>query len=374
MAEATPSPTPRPRAVLDDPSIERPQSQPRPDWSGLGRPGQPILWLDRNECNDPELTAVAHEVMRAIPPEALSTYAEMAPAYDRLADHFGVAPDCLLAASGSEAAIRAVFETFVAPGDCVVHLAPTYIMGPHFARIHGARTVAVDFRRTPDGPSLAIDDLLAVVARERPRLVYLPNPNSPTNTIFRPDEVDRLIDAVGAIGGVILVDEAYYLFSEHTALPRIRDCGHLVVVRTLSKAWGLAGVRLGVAVACPAMIRLLLRVTPLYEIGALALGMLTGMLDREADMHASVARLKDGKRYFVEAMGQLGIPTVAGHGCFVLAAFGDRLPAVQEALRGIAFFRSIGHPAMQGYVRITTTTRARFEPVVAAIRDAVQGA
>ena len=138
--------------------------------------------------------------------------------------------------------------------------------------------------------------ICAVVARERPRLVYLPNPNSPTNTIFRPDEVDRLIDAVGAIGGVILVDEAYYLFSEHTALPRIRDCGHLVVVRTLSKAWGLAGVRLGVAVACPAMIRLLLRVTPLYEIGALALGMLTGMLDREADMHASVARLKDGKR------------------------------------------------------------------------------
>lgn len=169
----------------------------------------------------------------------------------------------------------------------------------------------------------------------------------------------------------MLVDEAYYLFGEHTALPRVDECGHMIVTRTMSKAWGMAGVRLGFALACPEVATLLKRVAPLYECGSISVEMMMGMLDRESEMRDSVSRLKDGKRYFVEAMGQLGIRAVHGHGCFVLAAFGEHEAAVQEALRGIAFFRRINHPSMQGFYRIATTTRAQFEPVVDLIRRAV---
>src|SRR3546814_18117271 len=79
----------------------------------------------------------------------------------------------------------------------------------------------------------------------------------------------------------------------------------------------MAGMRIGFAIACPEVATMLRRVAPLYECGSLSVAMMMGMLDREADMMASVSRLKDGKRYFVEAMGQLGIRAVHGHGCFV---------------------------------------------------------
>jgi histidinol-phosphate aminotransferase len=365
-------PPPRPRAAIDDDRLVRPSSQPRPDWSAFEGGERPVLWLDRNECNDPEFTAVAQSILRDIPARAIATYPDMEPAYARAARHFGVGEDNLLIAAGSEPAIRAVFEAFVEPGDKVLYTEPTYIMGPYFTRIYGAQAIGVHHRPSPEGPRLPFDELMAAVERERPRLVYLPSPNSPTNTALDPADLNLLIDTVGRQGGVMLADEAYYLFGEHTALPRIHDCGHLVVTRTMSKAWGMAGVRLGFALACPEVVTLLKRVAPLYECGSISIEMMMGMLDREDEMHKSVARLKDGKRYFVEAMGQLGVRAVHGHGCFVLAGFGEHEAAVQEALRGVAFFRRINHPSMKGFYRITTTTRAQFEPVVDRIRQAIQ--
>lgn len=179
----------------------------------------------------------------------------------RLASLYGVAPERLWVTRGSDDAIDLLVRTFCEAGqDAVGIVEPTFSAYAQFARVQGARVVAarlsVDFEFDADA-------VIETMAGEAPKLLFLCTPNNPTGTPVEADDVRRIAAALPDT--IVVADEAYAEFSDTVDLASEAD-GNLVVLRTLSKAYGLAGARIGCAIASPSLIDVLSRASPPYPL------------------------------------------------------------------------------------------------------------
>ncbi len=355
-----------PRDPVASPSLTR------PNW--LTSPERPVgpLWVDKNENLDPELLAFTAKILRSLDPMALCTYPECGPLYKKLSEKFDIPGEHFILSAGSDGAIRYVFEAYVNPGDVVVHTAPTFAMYPVYAAMYGAKTVPLEYQPSQDGPLLTVDDVISTLKRARPKLFCLPNPDSPSGTIFPPDELEAIVRCTWDVGSVALIDEAYFPFYSQTALQWTRKYPHLVIARTFAKAWGLAGLRIGFAAASPSLAQYLHKVRPMYETNTVGVVFMEKMLDHEDQMLASVQRLNEGKAYFIAQMRHLGFRTLRNEGNFLHVAFGRHYEAITQKLDGKVLYRkNFKEPCLAGFSRFSSTTKTLFEPVVRMIEEVV---
>jgi len=276
----------------------------------------------------------------------------------------GLADDVgLILGNGSDELLQIV-TTSVCGSDAVV-LAPdpSFVMYRLNALYAKARFVGVPLRADF---TLDVSAMLTAIERERPSLVWIAYPNNPTGGLFPAAELERII---AAAPGLVVVDEAYYAFSDHSFLPRVRDYANLAVVRTVSKI-GLAGLRLGYAVAHPAWIVEFDKVRPPYNVNALTQAALPVLLSHEAafarqahDIRAERARLAGA---LTRTQGVVTFPT---HTNFVLA----RVPDADGWFAGL---RAAGilvknlhrtHPLLAQCLRITVGTAAENDRLLAAV-------
>ncbi|CAA6604999.1 Histidinol-phosphate/aromatic aminotransferase and cobyric acid decarboxylase [Rhodospirillaceae bacterium LM-1] len=354
----------QPRPSVADPALSR------PDWT-KAQPRDPAkLWLDKNENCDPELSRVVTEVMRALPPEAYFTYPDNAPLYAKLADSLELFPEQLVLTAGSDGAIRAVFEAYISPGDVVLHTNPTFAMYSVYSRMYGAKAVALDYQPSDDGPQLLSAQIIEAIAKQRPKLVCLPNPDSPTGTVFPIREMELIIRAAGRVGALILIDEAYFPFHAESCIAWTRRFDHLVVARSTGKAWGLAGLRIGYAAASPEVAKVLHKVRPMYEVNTVAVHAFLRMLDHAGEMMQSVRRLQAGKDLFLSQMARLGYRTLKGQGNFMHVAFAANADKVHAALEPLVYYRrDFNEPCLKGYSRFSATTAQLFQPLIDRIAE-----
>lgn len=355
---------PRARPPVADPGLTR------PGWTEGEFRDHDMLWLDKNENPDPALQDLLAEILRTLPATALNCYPELAPLYRKLASHLNVAADRLFLAPGSDGVIRAIFEAFVSPGDVVVHTSPTFAMYSVYCRMYGADVRPLTYGPSPDGPRLTADEVVEGIERASAKLVCLANPDSPTGTVFAPDDLRRIVAAAGRSGALILVDEAYFPFHAETAVDWTGDHDHLVVARSTGKAWGMAGFRIGYGVASPAVAFLLHKVRAMYEVGAVSAAVFDRMLDHEADMLASVDRLQAGKAAFLSAMAGLGLRTLSGAGNFMHVAFGAHADRVHAALSDLVYYRAdFNDPCLKGFSRFSSAPPDMIAPVIDRIKS-----
>jgi histidinol-phosphate aminotransferase len=358
----------RPRRSLLNPELKRPSalnSIPRdPDF----------LWLDKNENLDDELMAVTSDLLAGMPPLAFSTYPEARALYQKLGAWAGVKPECLLLTPGSDGAIRLTFEAFVEHGDAVVHTLPTFAMYPVYSQMFGAVEHVVEYGRKGDEPALDVDAMIAKVRDIQPKLVCLPNPDSPTGTVIPQQAVKKLLSACEEAGSVLLVDEAYFPFYDETVIALVEKSRNLIIARTFAKAWGVAGLRIGYAAAHPETIALLHKMRPMYEVSTVAVEFMARMLDDPSVMTKSVARIKDGKDCFVGEMRALGFKVLPTHGNFVHVAFDSAGPAIHKALSSRVLYRaSFDHPSLAGYSRFSVAPGPVMQEVADIIRKSSKG-
>lgn len=357
---------PDPRAPIMDAELVR------PDRANEGARDPKLLWLDKNENPDPEVALLISRVLAKVPATALYAYPELGPLYRKLAAFLNVGPDRLLLTAGCDGAIRAVFEAYIDPGDVVVHTQPTFVMYTVYARMYGARSVTLEYRPSNAGPILNGDAVLDTVLRVRPKLVCVPNPDSPTGTVIEPGTLRRIIEAAGQVGAIILIDEAYHPFYEHTVLPWVDEYPHLVVARTFAKAWGLAGLRIGYAAACPALTVFLHKVRPMYEVNGVAAAVVERMLDFGSEVLAGAQRINAGRDAFYSAMTELGLPTHRSHGNFVHVAFGPHAAAVHAGLKDLVLYRQDSRePCLRGFSRFTAARVEVLLPVIDRVRQVI---
>lgn len=346
----------------------------RHDWIATGHRDPALLWLDKNENTDPILQAVVFRALAEMDPLAVATYPDATPFYYKLAEYLEVSHRSLVLGQGSDGVIGVVFRAFIKPGDAVLLTQPTYAMYQVYADMSGAATVALEYRAGENGPSLESRAVIEHIRKSRPKLICLPNPDSPTGTVIAPDELRDIIRTALDVGSLILVDEAYYPFYSHTVVPWINEFPNLIVVRTFSKAWGITGLRLGYGIARPNIVAMLQKFRPNYEANTMALAIAQRMItDFDPEMRASVARLNCGRDAFVSAMKELGLRTFQSQGSFCHVAFGSSAERVHESLRDIVLYRKdFNVPCLNGFSRFSSTTSELFAPVIDRIRNAVR--
>ena len=356
----------RPRRSLLNPALQRPSalnSKPRSAES---------LWLDKNENLDPELLELTRQVLDSVPALALATYPEAGELYRKLARWVGVTPESLLLTPGSDGAIRLTFEAFVEHGEVVIHSVPTFAMYPVYSQIFGAEVHKVEYEPSDTGPRLDADGIIKLLREHKPKLLCLPNPDSPTGTILEPDILRKLLAECEKVGTVFLIDEAYHPFHDWSAASWTETSRHLIVARTFAKAWGVAGLRIGYAIAHPETIGLLHKIRPMYEVSTLAVEFMARMLDRTAEMQQAVTRIRDGKAFFVSEMRRLNFRVLPTHGNFVHVAFGDAGPAIHEVLAGKVLYRAaFGDPCLAGFSRFSVAPRPMMLQVANLIKSAL---
>jgi histidinol-phosphate aminotransferase len=225
-----------------------------------------LVRLDRNERVGAYPHAIVADIFRRLTDESLSRYPDTSNLYNALARHTSLPRARLLLVPGSDAAFRALAHVFVRSGDRVAMLDPSYQMYPVYARMFGGTPVGISVRR--DG-TIDVGDLTTQTAGSK--MLWLANPNQPSGSVLSADRVLALTRQVAGTGTLVVVDEAYYPFGGTTVIDQVMTHENLVVVRSFSKAFGLAGVRLGFVAAHEAVVSALFKVRTCFDINALAI-------------------------------------------------------------------------------------------------------
>jgi histidinol-phosphate aminotransferase len=267
--------------------------------------------LNQNECPHdlpPDLKRAVLERAAAAP---WQRYPEFVPSrlVERLAARYGWVPEGVVVGNGSNELIQATFSVVLAEGDAVVAPSPTFSLYRLLTGVLGGRYVPV-----PLGPVFEYDvsRIVASVIRERAKVVVLNSPNNPTGSALPGGAVERILDETGAL---VVCDEAYQDFGGPSAIPLLRRTSRLVVLRTFSKAMGMAGLRFGLALAHPDVARELAKGKLPYNVNLVTLAAADVALDH-ADVFAARTRdIMETRDRFLPRLARLTglevIPTAA---------------------------------------------------------------
>lgn len=336
--------------------------------SEAGNERSGLVPLDRNERLSPLPDTVLEELRAGIDSDLLTGYPVLDDAYAELGAALGLPRERLLLTSGSDAAFKAIHQCYVRPGDRVVMLSPTYAMYDVYARMFEADPLGVPI---DDDLTLQPERLLEAVTPET-RLVLLASPNQPTGTVLAPELLDAVIERAAAAEALVLVDEAYYPFSAATLLPDERP--NLVVTRTFSKAWGLAGARVGFAAADPEVVRTLYKVRSVYDITALSAHCLRVVLAHPEVAADYVSEVDAGRELLVERALAAGLEPVPCPTNFLPVRVAPRVdPAALVAAleqRGYLVKGPFGAPCLRDFIRVTLGPSA----LMASFADALEQA
>ncbi len=271
--------------------------------------GGKFIKLNTNENPYPCSPAV-HRAIEATLKNGLQRYPDaMATAFrNRAADLHGLSPDWILCGNGSDDLLTIVTRAFVGAGQCLRLPYPSYVLYKTLAMIQGARSVEVEFHRDwslPEEFAAPLDDL---------RLAFLPNPNSPSGTLVPRDVVADLAERLPC---PLLVDEAYVDFSESHCLELVRENEKVMVSRSLSKSYALAGLRFGYLVAQPHIVAELAKVKDSYNCDSLSIAAATAAIDDGAWLAETTAKIIATRDRLTEGMRGLGFQPVASQANFV---------------------------------------------------------
>lgn len=268
------------------------------------------------------------------------------------------------AANGSNEVMQQLLQAVGGPGRKVLVFSPTYSMYEEYAR--NTHTEFVSVPRRPDFGYDA-EDVLAAIERERPTVVFFTSPNNPTGTALADlSLIDTALDALP--DGVVVVDEAYAEFRRPgvpSALVKFRGRDNLVVVRTMSKAFAMAGLRLGYAAMSPALIEGILKVRLPYHLSSTTQAVALAALRHARELQADLQVIRDERDSLVDWLRAAGYTAAESDTNFVLfGKFADR-HAVWQALvdRGVL----IRETGPDGWLRVTVGTPAEMGMFKAAL-------
>jgi histidinol-phosphate aminotransferase len=329
--------------------------------------GRQGLRLDFNE-NTVACSPRVLEALGKIAAEDLAKYPERAQVEAKVAQHLGLTPDQVLLTNGVDEAIHVLCQTYLDRGDEFLFPVPTYSM----YEIYGSATDAA-VRTVMAGEDFAfpMEALLAAIGPQT-RLIAIASPNSPTGSVASREQILTVLQH--APQAVVLVDEAYFHFHGQTVIDLVGEVPNLVVARTFSKAYGLAGLRLGMLAASTNMQQWLRTVISPYSVNSLALACLPAALEDNTYLDWYVGEVKAARADMVEGLRQLGVRQWPTQANFVLVKVGALHAEFVQAMlrRGVLTRDRSKDPGCAGCVRLTVGTQEQMRQALAAIEDSLK--
>lgn len=334
-------------------------------------PQQPARYrLNVNEAPYPPPVALVEKVTAGLADIALNRYPDRDAIAlgDAIAAHVEWPKEGLWVANGSNEIFMHLFLAFGGPGRTSLTFEPTYSLHTLIPKIAGTRTI-----QSPRAKDLRIDldAALVTIADEKPEVVIVCAPNNPTGGCEPLTVIEALLDAAP---GLVIVDEAYGEFDrhEHSAKALLGDHNNLVITKTFSKAWRLAGVRIGYMLADPALVADLARVRLPYHLSTVTQLVGVAAIEHSAESLAMVDTIVEQRHRIAAALAQLGIKAYPSRANFVLFEV-DEPDAVWSGLleRGVLIRNYSGSPGLERCLRVTAGLPEETEAFLAALAEVV---
>src|SRR6267142_212755 len=327
---------------------------------------RPMVRLDFNESTVGPSPRVL-EAIRSLAPDAYGAYPEYAGLNAAYAESVGVPERHVEAFNGVDAAIRAIFDAYGEKGSTFLTTAPTF---GYYAPCAQQQGMVIDEVLYPDDLRFP----LAAITRKlesRPRLLFICNPNNPTGTLVEPTTLVAL--ARSAPETLVVVDELYVAFTGQTVVPAALELPNVVTLQSLSKAAGIAAMRLGFAIGHPSIVERLRRVTGPYDINMFAVVAGKAALADEGHLRRYVAEVLAARAWTIDEMRRLGARCAGDGGNYLLVWPPGKCEDVVEALRdeGILVRSMAGKAVIDGSFRLTIGTRQDMRRFAAAFASAI---
>jgi histidinol-phosphate aminotransferase len=328
--------------------------------------GRQELRLDFNESTigcSPKVMAR----LRSLNIETLARYPEREPVEREVADFLGLDAAQVLLTNGVDEAIHLLCSTYLDPGDEAIIVEPTFAMYAIFAQAEGARLVRV---LSGENFVFPVDELLARIS-PRTKLIAVANPNNPTGSVVASEVLLEVARA--APNAAILIDEAYFEFHGETVLQSVASSENLFVARTFSKAYGLAGLRVGILAGEARQMSSVRRAVSPYNVNAVALAALPEALNDQEFVERYVAEVKAGRTILEAELHCLGFQYWKSRANFVLTRIGSAHAEFVQALRtrGILVRDRNSDAGCEGCVRLGVGSLQHTLTLIAALREAV---
>jgi histidinol-phosphate aminotransferase len=326
------------------------------------------LRLDFNE-NTIGCSPVVLGVLAGISAGALTRYPEREPVEALVAEHLGLAAENVALTNGVDEAIHVVFETFLDAGDELLLPVPTYAMYQVYASMTEARIVSV---QASDDLRFPFERLLAAVTPQT-KVIAIANPNSPSGSAATQSQILALAER--APHALLVVDEAYFHFHGDSVIGLVGRLPNLIVARTFSKAYGLAGLRVGTLAGTAEQMGWIRRVLSPYSVNQLALACLPAALSDTAYLDWFVREVLAARAEFEAVLDAAGIARWPSHANFLLVRIGARHEEFVHGMHdcGVMVRDRSKDPGCDGCIRVTIGTREQMQQAAQALHQVLAG-
>ena len=328
-------------------------------------PGSRVVKLNTNENPYPP-SAEVMKILREFEGEWLRRYPDpMATmAREAASQVYGVPADWIMATNGSDEMLALLARAFLEPGRRIAYPMPTYSLYITLAEMQDATTVEVAYDEDYHVP---VEGLLAAQAD----LTFICTPNNPSATVAPVKDLERL---AAGLNGVLVIDEAYTDFADENALGLVSRYENVIVLRTLSKAYSLAGLRVGFGVAQPRLLEGLIKIKDSYNVDAVALRLAAAAMNDQEWMRANAERIKADRSKLAKALEQMKFKLWPSQANFIMASpsRGDARYLYYELRdRGI-LVRFWDRPRLDDKMRITVGTEGQNQVLIDALKELVK--
>jgi histidinol-phosphate aminotransferase len=329
--------------------------------------GRQGLRLDFNESTigcSPRVLAR----LRSLDAEALARYPEREPVEAQVADFLGLEAPQVLLTNGVDEAIHLLCSTYLESGDEAIMVVPTFAMYSIFAQAEGANLIPI---LSEENFSFPLRKLLSRIS-PRTRVIAVANPNNPTGAAVARDVLLEVARA--APQAAVLIDEAYFEFYGETILDLAEFPENVFVARTFSKAYGLAGLRIGILAGNSEQLAMVRRVASPYNVNSVALAVLPEALRDQQFVTDYVAEVQRGRAVLQQELKTLGLHYWPSRANFVLVRIGPAYGKFIQDLRacGILVRDRNSDPNCEGCVRLTVGSYEHTQTLIAVLRDVLK--
>lgn len=310
-----------------------------------------VLRLDMNENPIGLPIEFVEKVKEKITPDLLATYPVKENLIELLAEHNDINKHNITVTAGSEEAMRLVFQCFAQKGKVLLTVSPTFEMYDVYSKMFGMSHEVVEYE---DDFSVKADDIIDKI-NDSVGIVVLLNPNSPIGTIFTKVEFEKIIKKASDVNAIVVIDEAYHYFYMNTEIELIKKYKNVIVFRTFSKLFSIAGLRIGYAAADSQIIEYIEKSQSTFNVSNISILFATEILKDENLLNNLIEIERIGHQWIIEQLKTNGYNIVSGEGNYVL--FYPNIPSSELVSKlkdkGI-WIRDYSKGVLKGWARIST--------------------
>lgn len=327
--------------------------------------------LDKNEKPDNHLSELLKKIKKNIRHEHLTAYPETEKLYKTISKKFKIKKESIVLTPGSDAAIKSCLDLFTEKNEKIMTIEPTFAMVDIYSKIKRVKQIKIRYDKKLE---LNYKKIFKTIKSKKISLIILANPNSPTGTIIPKKILFDILQSCQKKNIVILIDEAYFGFYKFSTVPLIKKYSNLIVCRTFSKAYGLAGCRVGFLAANKNLAKRLYNLRPMYEVNSVGAMIVNEILKKNSYVIKNLKDQLEGKKYLFNELKKLKLRYLDGYANFIHINLGNKKNKAERIFlkHNILIRGGLNVPGYKNFLRVSLGPKKMMKSVIKILKNIIK--